>query len=109
MSLWTNADGGRAGPTGRPGTTGHLEAVERVKDWTRERFALGEGETVLLQESASTLPGYPPVETLVAFWTADGERHHFRVLKPVEQVSGEDVPPTWMKDSLAGDIACECC
>ena len=109
MSLWTNADGERARPAGRPGTAGHLEAVERVKDWTRERFRLGEGQTILLQESACTLPGFPPIETLVAFWTEDGERHRFKVFKPVEEVCDADVPPSWMKDALAGDIACECC
>jgi nitrate reductase delta subunit len=88
---------------------GHLEAVERVKDWTRERFRLGAAETVLLQESPCALPGFPPTEILVAFWTAAGERHHFKVFKPVEAVTEEDLPPSWMKDSLAGDIACECC
>ena len=109
MSLWTNVDGGRVSPADRPGTTGHLEAVERVKDWTRERFGLGEGQTVLLQESMCNLPGFPLVETLVAFWTEDGGRHHFKVFKPVEEVSDADVPPSWMKDALAGDIECECC
>ena len=109
MNLWTNADGEQAGPAGRPGTAGHLEAVERVKDWTRVRFGLGEGQTVLLQESACNLPGFPLAETLVAFWTEDGERHHFKVFKPVEEVSDADVPPSWMKDALAGDIGCECC
>jgi hypothetical protein len=109
MSLWTDSGETRAGLTGHRGGAVHLEAVERVKDWTRERFGLDEGQTVVLQESACTLPGFPPLETLVAFWTADGERHHFKVFKPVEEVSGEDVPPSWMKDSLAGDIACECC
>jgi len=31
------------------------------------------------------------------------------VFKPVEEVSDADVPPSWTKDALAGDIACECC
>jgi nitrate reductase delta subunit len=97
--------GGLAAP--RKGAV-HLEAVERVKGWTRERFALGEGDTVVLQESPCTLPGFPPSETLVAFWTG-GERHHFKVFKPVEEVRDEDLPPGWMKAALAGDIACECC
>jgi hypothetical protein len=109
MSLWADPANARAGLAALRGGPGHLAAVERVKDWTRSRFALGEAGTVLLQESAGTLPGFPPRETLVAFWTADGERHHFKVFKPVEEVVDDDVPPSWMKDSLAGDIACECC
>jgi hypothetical protein len=109
MSLW--ADAGKPGAAFTPFRKGpgHLEAVERVKDWTRARFGLEPGETILLQESASSLPGFPPAETLVAFWTADGTRHHFRLFKAVEAVVDEDLPPTWMKDALAGDIACECC
>jgi hypothetical protein len=109
MSLWADAGGARTDLAVPRKGAGHLEAVERVKAWTRERFGLGEGETIVLQESASTLPGYPPLETRVAFWTTDGERHHFRVFKPVEDVSDEDVPPSWMKECLAGDIDCECC
>ena len=109
MSLWTDPGATRAGLAAPRGGPGRLEAVERVKDWTRERFGLGEDETILLQVSPGTLPGYPPVETLVAFWTAAGGRHHFKVFKPVEEVSAEDLPPYWMKEALAGDIECECC
>jgi hypothetical protein len=91
----------------RPGTQ-LVEAAERVKDWTRRQFDLGAQDTIVLQQSASTLPGYPPYETLVAFWSA-GERHHFKVFKPVEEIAMEDLPPRWMRPALAGDIACECC
>jgi hypothetical protein len=108
MSPWSDSGIARAGLAAVRKGPAHLEAVERVKDWTRERFGLGEADTVVLQESASTLPGFPPSETLVAFWTG-GERHHFKVFKPVEEVRGEDLPPAWMKAALAGDIACECC
>src|SRR5258706_10014405 len=102
MSLW--AGRARKGP-------GHLDAVERLKDWTRERFALGEDETVLVSEIAPAVPGWPALETVVAFWTADGTRHHFKVFKPVEEVAPEDLPPAWLKDSLAlsEGIECACC
>lgn len=109
MSLWADSGAPRAGLAAARGGPGHLEAVERVKDWTRERFSLREEETIVLQESRGTLPGYPPVETLVAFWTAESGRHHFKVFKPVEEVGAEDLPPYWMKEALAGDIECECC
>ncbi len=111
MSLWaetgkqgTKFGSMRAGPA-------HLEAVERLKDWTRGRFALGEDDTVVVAENARSLPGFPPLDTVVAFWTAAGARHHFRVFKPVEAVVEEDVPPAWLRDALAdaAGIECECC
>lgn len=108
MSPWAASGISGAGLAAPRKGPGHLEAVERVKDWTRGRFALGVDDTVVLQESPCTLPGFPPSETLVAFWTG-GERHHFKVFKPVEEVRDEDLPPAWMKAALAGDIACECC
>jgi nitrate reductase delta subunit len=88
-----------------------VEAAESLKDWTRERFALLERETVLVTERDSALPGCPPRETVVAFWTEDGTRHHFKVFKPMEDVAPEDLPPSWLKDSLAlsEGIECACC
>ncbi|MBC8022933.1 MAG: hypothetical protein H7Y14_07425 [Burkholderiales bacterium] len=90
---------------------GHLEAVERVKDATRVRFALGPGDTILVAESVPALAGFPPHETKVVFWTADGTRHHFKVFKPVEEVADDDVPPAWMRESLtlAEGVECSCC
>lgn len=110
MSLWT--DTGSRGAFGAPPKgPGHLEAVERVKDWTRGRFGLSAREAILLAESACLPPGFPPMETVVAFWTADGQRHHFKVFKRVEDVEEDDVPPAWMKDALgeSDGIACACC
>jgi len=38
-------------------------------------------------------------------------RHHFSVFKPVVEVAEEDIPPAWMKESLAlsDGISCSCC
>ena len=109
MSLWSEASG--AGPFG-PSRRGpaHLEAAERLKEWTRARFALGEDDTILVAEAAPALPGFPPLETVVAFWSG-GMRHHYRVFKPVEDVAAEDLPPAWLKASLAlsEGIECACC
>ena len=111
MSFWADADdtGARFCPA-RKGP-GRLDAIERLKDWTRARFALGEDETVMVSEIARALPGFPPIETVVSFWTLDGTRHHFKVFKPVEGVVGEDLPPAWLKESLAlaEGIECACC
>ena len=111
MSLW--ADPARAGGAFAPFRkgAGHLDAVERVKAWTRDRFNLGETETVLVSEIARALAGCPPLETVVAFWTDEGTRHHFKVFKPVEEVDEADIPPAWLKDALAlsEGVECACC
>ena len=111
MTLWADAsNAGAAFGAMRKGIA-HLEAVERVKDATRARFALREADTVLVSESAATLPGFPPHETKVVFWTADGTRHHFKVFKPVEEVGEADVPPAWLRQTLtaAEGVECSCC
>jgi hypothetical protein len=94
---------GKAGPL-RLGafkkTPEHHQAIERVQAWTRERFSLTEEAPVLASELACAVPGCPPLETVIAFWTENGERRHFKVFKPVEQVVLDDLPPAWLKDSL---------
>jgi nitrate reductase delta subunit len=89
----------------------HAEALDRVRDWTRARFKLPDETTVMVSEVACTLPGCAPLETIVAFWAEGGERHHFKVFKPVAEVVPEDLPPSWMKPALIEikGIGCECC
>jgi hypothetical protein len=109
VSLW--AGSGSPGPFGTArNDPGHLAAVERVKDWTRGRFALGEDDTILVTESSPMLPGYPKRETVVCFWS-EGTRHHYKVFRPVEEIVADDVPPAWLKNSLAlsPGIECACC
>ena len=89
----------------------HREAMRRVKAWTRERFKLPDDAAILVTEIACTVPGCPPLETVIAFWTAGDRRHHFKVFKPVAEVVEDDLPPTWMKNALIADemLGCECC
>ena len=110
MSLWTDAGIPGAFGSERRGAE-HLAAVERIKDWTRARFSLQDTDTILVTESVTRLPGAPPRETIVAFWNADGRRHHFRAFKPLAEVGEDDVPPAWMKESLtlSQGIECACC
>lgn len=91
-------------------TPQHQAALARVRQWTRERFVLADDTTVLVSELACAIPGCPPIDTVVAFWTEQG-RHHFRVFKPVEAVVPDDLPPSWMKNALvvAEGADCECC
>jgi hypothetical protein len=89
----------------------YLQALDRVKEWTRSRFKLPEDAAVLVTEVACGLPGCPPLETVVAFWTDTDTRHHFKVFKRVEEVAPDDLPPAWLKNALiaiAGE-GLECC
>ena len=74
--------------------------LERVRAWTRQRFSLTDDAPLLVTEVACSLPGCPPLETVVAFWTGADRRHQFKVFKPAAQVTSEDLPFFWMKDAL---------
>ena len=86
------------------------DALERVREWTRARFTLAADETVMVSQIACSVPGCPPIETHVVFWTPAG-RHHFKIFKPLAQVNEEDLPPTFMKNALVAleGFECACC
>ena len=90
---------------------GHLEATARVGDWTRERFALPGDAVILVAEIECQVPGCPPVETVVAFWTGEETRYRFKLFTPVAAVVADDLPVSWLLPSLVdyGDLGCECC
>jgi nitrate reductase delta subunit len=89
----------------------HREGLRRVKAWTRERFKLPDDAAILVAEVACGVPGCPPLETVVAFWTEGDRRHHYKVFKPVADVAPDDLPPTWMRDRLVETamFGCPCC
>jgi len=85
-------------------------ALSRVRDWTRTRVALTDDEPVMVSRLACTVPGCPPLETHVVFWTALG-RHHFKLFKPAAEVTEDDLPPAFMKNALVAleSAGCDCC
>ncbi len=87
------------------------DALDRVKAWTRARFSLPGDAPVFVSQIACSVPGCPPLETVVAFWTEGEQRHHFKVFKPVKEVVEDDLPPSWMKNALIETdvFGCECC
>lgn len=84
--------------------------LERLRDWTRTRFALGDDETIMVSEIACAVPGCPPIETHVVFWSDLG-RHHFKIFKPLAEVIEDDLPPAFMKNALIAldGVDCDCC
>ena len=89
----------------------HVAALEAVRGWTRAQFGLPEDGSVLVAEVACGLPGCPPIETVVAFWSEAGDRHQFKIFKPVAGVVPDDLPPRWMKQALIVDpeSSLSCC
>ena len=77
-----------------------LEALARVREWTRARFGLPEDAAILVSEVACGLPGCPPLETVVAFWTG-AVRHQFKIFRSVQEVVSDDLPYAWLRDALA--------
>ena len=90
---------------------GRLAAAARVKAWTRERFGLPPEAAISVSQIECALPGCPPLETVVMFWTAEQTRHHFKIFKPLEEVAQEDLPPAWLREALAASegFDCGCC
>jgi nitrate reductase delta subunit len=88
-----------------------MAAIERVAGWTRARFKLAADAPVLVSEVSCGLPGCPPLETVIAFWSEGEKRHHIKVFKPVAAVLEDDLPPSWMKNALIvpEDFGAECC
>ena len=84
------------------------DAASRLKSWTRSRFG---DVTVLVTELESALPGFPPLRTVIAFWSAERRHYHFSVFKPLEKVEESDLPPGWYRDALAvtPGVDCSCC
>jgi hypothetical protein len=73
--------------------------LDRVSNWTRTRFKLTDDETVMVSEITCGVPGCPPIETHVVFWTDVG-RHHFKIFKPLAEAAEDDLPPAFMKNAL---------
>jgi nitrate reductase delta subunit len=89
----------------------HRQAVKRLRQWTRERFNLGDASVVMAAQIACVVPGCPPIETVVAFWTKEGTRYRFKVFKPIADVVYDDLPYAWLLPSLVDDggLGLECC
>jgi hypothetical protein len=67
------------------------ECYERVRQWVRARFRLDADSAILVAELQCRIPNCPPIETALAFWTAEGVRHQFKLLKPLAEISSVDI------------------
>ena len=99
------------GPFRKPRDSASAQKTRELKDTVRGHFRLAEDDAIMVSELDCQAPGCPPIETVIAFWCADGQRRHFKVFKPLAEVEERDLPPWWMKDALIYDdtITCSCC
>jgi hypothetical protein len=112
VAAWLSPDSvtDDAGGFGFARTNGDPEVIARVQEWVRERFKLSGEAPIMVSEITCNLPGCPPLETVVAFWE-NATRHHFKIFKPVAEVTSDNLPFAWMKESLIvpEGFGCECC
>lgn len=86
-------------------------AIARVSDWTKKRFKLPIQATVMVAEVNCQIPGCPPVETVIAFWSDTEIRYRIKIFKPVTDVTEDDLPVSWLLPTLIdeNDLGCDCC
>ena len=94
----------------RPRNPARRETVERLQDWTRERFTLPADSAISVSELACQIPGCPPIETVVSFWEGP-QRYHFKIFRRLEEIKEADMPFSWQKEALqvADGWQCDCC
>ncbi len=94
----------------RPGDAAARHASD-VRGWVRDRFSLPPETVVLVAELSCTVPGCPPVETVIAFWEGEERRYRIKIFKPLAAVIRDDLPPGWLKPALLdeGEDGCGCC
>jgi nitrate reductase delta subunit len=87
----------------------HL-SIANIREWARQRFSLGDDDTITVTEIECAAPGCPPLETIIVFWVGP-LRHHVKIFKPVTAVTIDDFPPAWFRPALAVDenALIECC
>lgn len=73
-------------------------AHERVREWMRARFCLAKDSAILVAELKCSVQGCPPLETALAFWSADEARYQFKLLKPVAEIVPSDI--AWLIGEL---------
>lgn len=67
------------------------EIVARIKEWTCELFPLSHEATVMVSELRCQEQDCPDVETVIAILAGAGQTHHYKLLKPMAEVTREDL------------------
>jgi hypothetical protein len=62
-----------------------------IKVWAAEALGLTDDVAVMVTELRCTEPGCPPLETVVAVLGGNGPNRQYKIHKPLEEVTREDV------------------
>lgn len=63
----------------------------KVKGWITQRLQLTDADLVTVAELACHEPDCPPVETVMTVHGSDGERHSWRLHKPIAKIEEPDI------------------
>jgi len=79
-------------------------ALKNIKSWVQDVLSEnGVSATVLVNELACSIPGCEPVETVVGIFASGKKSVQFKLLKPAESISSDDIKQ-WMTDRILIDV-----
>lgn len=68
-----------------------IAQIARIKDWVRDRFALGDDVVVMVTELRCSEPGCPPLETVIAILDGPGSKRQYKLHKGTAEVVRQDI------------------
>jgi hypothetical protein len=67
------------------------QAIQQVKSWVLDVLQLEENTSLMVTELHCSEPGCPPVETVIALLKASHPTYHYKIHKPVADITLNDV------------------
>ncbi|MGW5126173.1 hypothetical protein ACWEQ7_19395 [Streptomyces sp. NPDC004069] len=84
----------------RPGLPGPNPRLRELQETVRTLLGLDADTAVTVRRLTCTEPGRPPVETIVAVLPMDGEARRWRLHRPAEQITPDDLRSVLLTDRL---------
>ncbi|MFE9173314.1 hypothetical protein ACFYNZ_28260 [Streptomyces kebangsaanensis] len=81
-------------PQPRPATTRPSPHLRELRDTVRTLLGLDDDTAVIIRQFAYTEPGRPPLETVVAVLSMDGDARHWTLHLPADQITEHDLRAT---------------
>lgn len=76
-----------------------------------KRLDLPDDTNISVYENACSLPGFPPIETVIVIHHNVETKYRFKIFKLLSDVGINDLPEKWLLPSLLDDrhTGCKCC
>ncbi|MFF9128335.1 hypothetical protein ACF09J_34680 [Streptomyces sp. NPDC014889] len=78
-------------PQPRPATVGLSPHLRELRDTVRALLGLDDDTAVIIRQFTYTEPGRPPLETVVAVLSMDGEAHRWTLHRPADRITENDL------------------